>query len=105
MVWGATMIDKPAPYRDSLEWDSSSDDFIPTQQRADVDILWWSIHIEKGATQELYDEMFEWCEENMKYQCGLRYEDMSKHYSTGDDYIMGFFRHPDDAFAFKLRWV
>lgn len=102
MPFGMTLIDGPVPNIDDLEWDSPdiASDSIPMIERHDKpDILWWSILIEENVTEERYDEMFRWCKENAAYQCGMRYNE-----GWNDILIVGFFRHPDDAMAFKLAW-
>ncbi len=97
MIYGATLIEGPIPDQDDLEWNSDDldGDSIPLRH-ANSDILWWSIIVEGNFFQELYDEMFKWCGENCQYQCALRYE---------PDYIIGYFRHPDDAVNFKWSWM
>ena len=98
-----TVIDGPVPNRKDLVWDSSdiNSDFIPMQERSDKpDNLWWCIDITENTSQELYDEIAQWCMDNAAYQCGTRYNDKWHNY-----YILAFFRHPDDAMAFKLRWT
>ena len=102
MPFGMTIIDGPIPNRKDLVWDSSdtNSDSIPMQERADKpDNLWWFIDISENISRELYDEIFQWCIDNTAYQCGTRYND------RWNDYILACFRHPDDAMAFKLRWL
>ena len=103
MAFGMTLIDGPVPNREDLVWDSSdlTGDSIPFEERHDKpDVLWWSIHIEENATNEMYEEMLQWCKINAQYQCGMRYDK-----EWGENYIIAFFRHPDDAFNFKMSWI
>ena len=100
-----TLIDGPIPNREDLVWNSSdvSGDSIPLQERYDKpDVLWWCIDIEKNVTKELYEEMLQWCKESAQYQCGMRYDDERWGESA---WIIAYFRHPDDAFNFKLSWI
>ena len=94
--------EEPIPTRDSRVWDSSSGgDNIPiTEDHMNPDaILWWSILIEDVHTEEHYERMILWCEENVEYMCGINYSsDYYKH-------VVGHFRHPDDALAFKWSWI
>ena len=96
---------KPIPDEDTLEWDSSDvlSDAIPYREQNSKE-LWWSIFVEGNVSQDLYDEMFQWCKDNAVYQCGMRYNDGSNIWDHGEHFIIGSFRHPDDAFAFKLAW-
>lgn len=101
MAFGMTLINGPIPNLENLAWDSSdlNGDYIPMQEsQKNPDILWWCIHIEENATRAIFNEMLQWNEENCQYQSGLRYDEI-------DPYIIGYFRHPDDAFAFKLTWT
>lgn len=103
MTFGMTLINKPIPNKEDLEWDSTDwdSDFIPFMESLDkIDSLWWCISIEENVSREQYAEMLLWCMENSQYQCGMKYND--DYYN--EDIILGYFRHPDDAFAFKLRW-
>ena len=113
MVYGATIIDGPVPNKDDLEWNSDDldGDSIPSRY-TNNDFLWWSIIIEENPSEELYNEIFNWCEENCEYQCALRYEPDSMTNGSGfpqnpmnDGYIIGYFRHPDDALNFKWSWI
>lgn len=107
MAFGMTLIDGPVPKYKDLEWnnDDLDGDSIPISDAdRDRDILWWAIHIEQNVSNELYKEIFEWCKKNSKYQCGLRYR-KPPGFGDNDEYIIGYFRYPDDAMAFKLRWA
>ncbi len=100
--WDMLIIrEEPIPDRDSLEWDSSSDgDDIPLTEdchKPDAP-LWWTIIIDDVYTNEHFENMIIWCEENVNYMCGMRLNEY-------DNFVVGYFRHPDDALAFKWSWI
>jgi len=104
MPFGMTLVDGPIPNDEDLVWDSTDlgSDFIPMTERFDKpDILWWCIDIDENVTKARYKEMLSWCIENAQYQCGIRYND--DYFDSG--FIVGYFRHPADAMAFKLAWL
>lgn len=101
--FGMSIIkEEPIPDVDNLEWDSSDidGDSIPLTEncRKDDAPLWWTIIVDGVYTSGHYIEMITWCEENTGYMCGIRVDIV-------EQFVVGYFRHPDDALAFKWRWV
>ena len=106
MSFGMTLIDGPVPNLKELDWDSDDldGDSIPIQDGdTDRDLFWWAITTWRDVSKEQYAKIFEWCERNPKYQCGLRYGSQS--FGIEDEYIIAYFRHPDDAVMFKMVWT
>ena len=106
MPLGMTLIDGPIPNKKDFVWDSSDldGDSIPLQEsQRNPDVLWWCIH-EENANYDMFMEMLKWCKENCQYQSVLRYDDKDP-YHNPDGYVIAYFRHPDDAMAFKLTWT
>lgn len=110
-MYGATIIDGPIPNDDDLEWNSDDIDGDSIPFRHQNGELWWSIIIEENTSNELYNKIFTWCEENCEYQCELRHEQDTVILNGvlpttwRDGYIIGYFRHPDDALNFKWSWM
>lgn len=105
MAFGMILIEGLEPNIKDLDWDSSDlyGHSIPLQDPHDQDTVWWAIITERDVSKEQYEKILKWCERNLKYQCGLRYGSQS--FGIEDEYIIGYFRHPDDAVMFKMVWT
>lgn len=103
------IIDGPIPNLENLEWDSDDleGDSIPIQDAdTDRDLFWWAITTWRDISDEQYKKIYEWCERNPKYQCGLRHGRRgAAGFGVSEEYIIGYFRHPDDAVMFKMVWT